>query len=118
MKLEPLAQNVWSVAQAHAFMGLHVGTRMTVVKLSNGKLLLHSPIPINDILAQALAKIGDVAHIVCPNLFHHVFAADVKQRYPNALLHGPIKLQKKRADLRLIALLTQRHMQIGRMTFS
>ncbi|MGB1922854.1 MAG: DUF4336 domain-containing protein, partial [Alcanivorax sp.] len=102
-QLQPLSDTLWHVAIPHAFMGLHVGTRMTVVKLSSGGLLLHSPVPVDEDLAAELAALGEVTHIVCPNLFHHVFAAEVKQRYPKALLHGPAKLAGKRKDLKLDA---------------
>ena len=106
-RLEKLTDSIWHVAISHAFMGLHVGTRMTVVKLSSGGLLLHSPVPVDEDLAAELAALGEVKHIVCPNLFHHVFAAEVKQRYPDALLHGPAKLAGKRKDLTLDAILSE-----------
>ncbi|MZR64433.1 DUF4336 domain-containing protein [Alcanivorax sp. DP30] len=106
-RLKPLTDNIWHAAIPHTFMGLHVGSRMTVVKLSTGGLLLHSPIPVDDALAAELATLGEVKHIVCPNLFHHVFAADVKARYPQAILHGPQKLAAKRKDLSLDAVLTE-----------
>ncbi len=105
--LDVVANNVWAYSVPHSFMGLHVGARMTVVKLSAGGLLLHSPVPVDESLAQELAALGEVTHIVCPNLFHHVFAADVKQRYPQAVLHGPAKLASKRKDLSLDALLSE-----------
>ncbi|MDX1803262.1 MAG: DUF4336 domain-containing protein [Alcanivorax sp.] len=104
--LEPVAENIWAVAAPHAFLGLHVGTRMTVVKLKNGGLLLHSPVPVDDDLAARLAALGPVTHIVCPNLFHHMFAGDVAARYPQALLHGPARLASKRRDLSFGAILT------------
>ena len=106
-RLQPLTESVWHVAVPHAFMGLHVGARMTVVKLSSGGLLLHSPIPVDDALAEELAALGDVTHIVCPNLFHHVYAGEVKARYPHALLHGPAKLVSKRKDLTFDATLSE-----------
>ena len=106
-QLQSLTDTIWHVAIPHVFMGLHVGSRMTVVKLSSGGLLLHSPVPVNEDLAAELAALGEVKHIVCPNLFHHVFAAEVKQRYPQALLHGPAKLAGKRKDLTLDATLSE-----------
>ena len=106
-QLQPLSDALWHVAIPHAFMGRHVGTRMTGVKLSSGGLLLHSPVPVDEDLAAELAALGEVTHIVCPNLFHHVFAAEVKQRYPKALLHGPAKLAGKRKDLKLDAVLSE-----------
>jgi hypothetical protein len=42
--LQELAKNIWTASVHHSFIGLHVGTRMTVIRLSSGKLLLHSPV--------------------------------------------------------------------------
>ena len=50
--LDVVANNVWAYSVPHSFMGLHVGARMTVVKLSAGGLLLHSPVPVDEPLAQ------------------------------------------------------------------
>jgi hypothetical protein len=90
----------------HSFIGLHMGTRMTVVRLSSGELLLHSPIPLSSELRAAIGALGAVAHIVCPNLFHHMYAAEAVAAYPQAMLHGPAPLQRKRKDLRFGAVLT------------
>ncbi|MBR8342444.1 DUF4336 domain-containing protein [Burkholderia ambifaria] len=87
-------------------MGLHVGARMTVVRLSSGRLLLHSPVPLADPLRTEIDALGEVGHIVCPNLFHHTYAAAAVAAYPQALLHGPLALQAKRKDLRFDAVLT------------
>ncbi|HEX3379321.1 MAG TPA: DUF4336 domain-containing protein [Paraburkholderia sp.] len=67
--LQPFAANIWTAPASHTFLDLHVGTRMTIVRLSSGKLLLHSPIPLSDELRAAIDALGPVAHIVCPNLF-------------------------------------------------
>jgi hypothetical protein len=45
--LQPFAQNIWTALAPHSFVGLHIGTRLTVIRLSSGKLLLHSPIPLS-----------------------------------------------------------------------
>ena len=42
-------------------------TRMTVVRLSNGELFLHSPIKFDRRLAEELSKFGTVRHLVSPN---------------------------------------------------
>jgi len=75
-QLEKLAENIWTVASNHLFLALHVGTRMTVVRLANGGLWLHSPVAMSAQLQQELDALGPVAHIVCPNLYHHVYAGE------------------------------------------
>ena len=98
-RLQAFADNVWIAEVEHAYMGLHVGARLTVIRLSSGALLLHSPIPLTAELRSELDALGPVGHIVCPNLFHHVYAGEAAAVYPRALLHGPRALHKKRRDL-------------------
>jgi hypothetical protein len=97
--LKNIANNLWCVDQDSKFMLFHVGTRMTIVRLENGKLLLHSPVIITPALKQALELLGEVSHIVCPNDFHHLYAKQALSLYPHAQLHGPASLHKKRKDL-------------------
>jgi hypothetical protein len=97
--LQAFADHVWIASIPHSFIGLHIGTRMTVIRLASGKLLLHSPIPLPPALRAEIDALGPVAHIVCPNLFHHVYAAEAVAAYPQALLHGPKSLQRRRRDL-------------------
>lgn len=106
-KLQAIANNLWAASAHHAFIGLHVGTRMTVVKLHTGGVLLYSPIALDAELRAAIDAIGPVTHIVCPNLFHHMYAGDAKAAYPAAKLHGPAKLQQKRRDLTFDAVLSE-----------
>lgn len=105
-QLESVADNVWAIQAPHSFMGLHVGTRMTVVRLSSGAVLLHSPVKLTQDVCNAIDAIGPVKHIVCPNLFHHMYAAEALSAYPAAKLHGPAKLREKRNDLHFDAVLT------------
>ena len=105
-QLEQIAENIWAASAPHSFVGLHVGTRMTVMRLSSGAVLLHSPIALSAGLRSAIDAIGPVQHIVCPNLFHHMYAGAAVAAYPKALLHGPKKLHKKRSDLHFDAVLS------------
>ena len=104
--LQAIAPDLWVTSVPHQFAGLHVGTRMTVVRLPSGKVLLHSLIAISDALRQDINAIGSVQHIICPNLFHHMYAGHALTAFPEALLHGPAKLQRKRKDLTFDAVLS------------
>ncbi|MDB5968558.1 MAG: hypothetical protein JWQ90_1008 [Hydrocarboniphaga sp.] len=104
--LTRIDENLWITSIPHRFVGLHIGTRMTVVRLSSGEVLLHSPVALTDELRRAIDAIGPVKHIVCPNMFHHSYAGEAVRAYPAALLYGPSRLQKKRRDLRFTATLS------------
>jgi hypothetical protein len=104
--LAKVADDIWVADIPHSFIGLQLGTRMTVVRLSSG-LLLHSPIPMTAALQANIDALGVVKHIVCPNVFHHVYAGEAVRAYPDALLHGPAKLAKKRRDLHFDVVLSE-----------
>lgn len=105
-RLEALADNIWISSSPHRFVGLHIGTRMTVVRLHDGSLWLHSPVAIDAALRAEIDALGPVRHIVCPNLFHHMYAAPAAALWPDARRYGPEMLRSKRPDLRLDAALS------------
>ena len=98
--LKPIARELWG-AEHDLFLpgGVHFRGRMTVARIQDGSLVLHSPIPVDDELALALAELGPVKSIVAPNSFHHVHLTPVLARYPEAVLYGPRALAAKRTDL-------------------
>jgi len=60
-------------------------TRMTVVRLSNGDLLLHSPTKFDRELAGELDRLGTVRHLVSPNQFHYAHIGEWLQAFPDAV---------------------------------
>ena len=60
-------------------------TRMTVVRLSNGVLFLHSPIRFNEGLAKELRGLGTVRHLVSPNQFHYAQIGEWARAFPDAI---------------------------------
>lgn len=101
--MDRLDDGLWVAASPLSFLGLQIGTRMTVVRLASGDLWVHSPVaPLPEVRA-AVDALGPVRHIVAPSLFHHLYAGQWQAAYPAAALHGPAALGKKRPDLRLDA---------------
>ena len=45
--LRKLAENLWVEERSQRFYGLEVGARMTVMRLEDGSLLLHSPVSLD-----------------------------------------------------------------------
>jgi hypothetical protein len=60
---------------------------------------VHSPGPLDDATRAFVDGLGPVAAIVAPSLFHHLWAGEWKQAYPDALLCACPGLERKRADL-------------------
>ncbi len=101
--LKPLADGIWVVAAPLSLMGFRIGARMTLVRLGDGSLVLHSAVPIDDALAREIDALGPVRHVIAPNTFHHLWAKPALERWPDARSWAAPGLEKKRKDLRIDA---------------
>ncbi|NJL46235.1 MAG: DUF4336 domain-containing protein [Leptolyngbyaceae cyanobacterium SM2_5_2] len=80
--LREIDEEIWVAEQPLRYLGLSVGTRMTVVRLENCELAVISPIQASDAIVSQLSQLGTVKHIIAPNLYHYLFAANFKSLYP------------------------------------
>ena len=97
--LEPVAPGVFTVARPLTFLGLEMGTRMTVIQLGDGRLLVHSPVSLDEPLHDAVAALGEVSFLVAPTLFHHLYVAPWRDAFPSAALWCCPGLERKRTDI-------------------
>jgi hypothetical protein len=104
--LHKLAENLWAVERPQRFYGLEVGSRMTVMRLEDGSLLLHSPVALDAGLRREIDGLGTVRYAVAPNRFHHLHAGDVARAYPGARLWVAAGVERKRPDLEIAGVLS------------
>ena len=104
-QLIPLGKDLWVVERPQTFYGLSVGTRMTVIRLSDGRILLHSPVALDAELRAELDALGQVCLAVAPNRVHHLHAGAVALVYPETRLWVAPGLERKRPDLEFVAVL-------------
>ena len=81
------------------FFGFPYPTRMAIAQLSEGGLWVWSPIELSPELDRAVDALGPVRHIVSPNKIHHLFLKEWAERWPDAQIHAPPGLAKRRPDL-------------------
>jgi hypothetical protein len=98
-RLVPVGSGLWVAHSRQKYAFLEVGTRMTIVRLHDGALLLISPINIDDDLRAQIDTLGPVRYVVSPNLFHHLHIRSALAAYPAAKLFLPKGLPAKRPDL-------------------
>jgi hypothetical protein len=96
--LRQWSDGIWIAEAPLRFYGISFGTRMTVVRLGDGSLLLHSPIHLFSSLQSELDLLGPVKHIVSPNKLHHLFLGTALATYPEAKLHIPPGLAEKHPE--------------------
>lgn len=104
-RIRNLAEGLWTVERRHIFLGIDVGGRMNVIRLSSGGLFLHSPVPLSGELGEWLAGLGEVKYVAAPNRFHHIHVGDYMRAYPGALFLAAPGLPEKRRDVTFTGLL-------------
>ena len=70
-------------------------TRMTVVRLSNGDLFLHSPIKFAATLAEELGTLGKIRHLVSPNQFHYAHIGEWSKAFPEAITWASPRVRQR-----------------------
>ncbi|MFZ5477427.1 MAG: DUF4336 domain-containing protein [Myxococcota bacterium] len=94
-----VADGVFTTTRAQRFWGLETGTRATVVRLSDGGLLVHNPVALDAATRAAVDALGEVRAIVATSLFHHLYVGDWMRAWPDAVSAACPGLREKRPDL-------------------
>ena len=100
MSIECIVPNsLWHAQQPLTFGPFSITTRMTVIRLRDESLWIHSPISPTPILMEELKRIGTVRYVVAPNKSHHLFFLAFLKAYPSAEGFIAEGLEEKRQDL-------------------
>ena len=97
--LREIDKNIWVAEQPFKYLRLDVGTRMTLICLVTGELIVISPVQVDSDTINQLNAIGDVSYIIAPNLYHYLFVSSFKAIYPKAKLWVAPGLESKKSDL-------------------
>ncbi len=91
--IEKLADNLWWVEGS--LPGMSLKRTMTIVRLANGKLVIHNGIALGpDAMAQIEAW-GNPAFLIVPNGSHRLDAPAYKKRYPALRVFAPRNARSK-----------------------
>lgn len=89
---------LWHAQQPLRFGPISLTTRMTVVRLGDGSLWVHSPVSPTPRLVDALNSIGEVRFVVAPNKSHHLFFLPFLEAFPAAQGFRAPGLEAKRPE--------------------
>lgn len=85
MALHELVPNhIWYEQRSLRFGPINIQTRMTVIRLREGALWVHSPIEPSPRLLADLSRLGEVKYVVAPNRTHHLFFQRFLASFPHA----------------------------------
>ena len=86
--LKPVTDGVWIVdgpAIGFGYLGLEFNfpTRMTIVKMKDGGLWVHSPTSLPPSLKQEIDALGPVRYLIAPNRIHYWWMGPWVEAYPD-----------------------------------
>jgi hypothetical protein len=105
--LQVVADDIWIADGPVVRMAFPLGmsvpfpTRMTVVRLSEGGLWIHSPIQLSPALAAQIDVLGPVAHLVSPNFIHYAGIPEWSRTYPHAVTWASPGVRERAASQKL-----------------
>lgn len=93
-------ENVWTVEGpevSYRLGGVVIPcpTRMTVIKLIDGTLLLHSPVKYTSALDREIKAFGPVSALIAPNSYHYLHVRAWTSVHPNAAVYASPDIAQK-----------------------
>jgi hypothetical protein len=90
--IEKLTDNLWRVEGTMPGGNKRV---MSLIRLSDGRLLIHNAIALEEELMAEVTAFGKPVAILVPNAFHRQDARIMKDRFPEAKVYCPAGARKK-----------------------
>ena len=97
--LEHTQKQIWTLDYPVHYAGLDFSARMTVIRLPDGRVMLHSPCEIDAPLSERLRELGDVTFIVAPGTYHYFHIASAQAAFPEAETWICPGIERKRPEL-------------------
>lgn len=97
----PFFEGLWIEIGPAKILGMRLTTTMTVLRLDDESLLVHSPLALTAERRAAVDSLGVVRHLYAPSTYHERHIGDWAAAYPEARLHAPADLVRERPDLRI-----------------
>ncbi len=98
--LELQRDAIWVKEYPVHFGGMDIRARMTIVRLADGMLFIHSPCEMDAATRDAIAGLGKVACIVVPGTFHFSHVESAQQAFPDAETWICPGVELKKPDIR------------------
>ncbi|GGB29781.1 DUF4336 domain-containing protein [Allosediminivita pacifica] len=102
---DPFGPELWVTegGDVAGMAGFVFPTRMVVIRLASGGLMLWSPVALTDQVREAVAALGTPRFILAPNALHHLHVADWQAAFPGVEVHAAPGVSARRPDLDISA---------------
>ncbi|MDX2314262.1 MAG: DUF4336 domain-containing protein [Gammaproteobacteria bacterium] len=103
--MRKISTRMWVQDDSMQMMGIRLPLRMTLVKLADDSMWMHTPTPHNPQIRNRVAAMGELKHIVAPSNGHNLFLEDWQRSFPDAGIYVADGVPKKRPNLKNYTLL-------------
>jgi hypothetical protein len=93
--LKQLHDKLWIADMKASLAGFEFDARMTVIRLADEKLWIHSPIELTPELQIELDNLGEIGYVLSPFERHYQHLQDFADVYPDAKYYAPPGLDTK-----------------------
>jgi len=90
---------IWIKEYPIHYAGTRFNARMTIIRLTNGNLFIHSPCEIDARTKAAIESLGQVDFIVAPGSYHFLYIGSAQQAFPQAETFICPGIERKRPDI-------------------
>lgn len=97
---------IWLKEYPIRFAGCRFNARMSVIRLTDGNLLIHSPCPLDNSIKADIDALGTVGIIIAPGNYHYLNASKFLKAFPDAKFFICPGVEKKDTSLAGACLLT------------
>lgn len=94
------APDVWEYSAPLRVLGIEMGHRMTVVRLGDGSLWVHSPVAWSEELEREIRALGDPTRFAAPSRMHDGFWPAWFERFPQAEFSAAPGVAREHPELR------------------
>ena len=94
-----VTDQIWLKEYPIHYAGCDFNARMSVVRLPDSKLMLHSPCEIDERTKQEITALGEVAYIVAPGSYHYFHVPSAQTAFPEADTYICPGVERKRPDI-------------------
>jgi hypothetical protein len=99
---------IWIREYPIRYAGTRFNARMTIVRLGNGNLFIHSPCEIDEHTKSMIEPLGTVEFIIAPGLYHFSYIKSAQQAFGEAETFICPGIERKLPDLNFDGLLSDR----------
>ncbi|MFT5376106.1 MAG: hypothetical protein ACI906_002940 [Candidatus Latescibacterota bacterium] len=105
--LTQLAPTLWTLVNPLHLGPLHIDHTMTIARLADDQLWIHSPVAYTPALGQALATLGTPTHFIAPSTFHDLYWKEWFAAYPQARFYAVPGVREEHPELPFTSALEQ-----------